>query len=489
MKTLLFLTAVLALPAGLFGQQQGGLLYSCRFDEMSNQSTAGLAAINEVRDDEVQYVWPEPGAAIRSKQFAPHLGYNMLVGDYDGDQIYHDPNLFGRIDALLRPRRKDGSTISDPLSMRHLFFSPRDDVLTIHPPLAPPMSSNLLESDVGRILPGGRFELFLSEAHVRSAFGIPNTDEVNLDAVCLHLDPNWAPEHQGIYLSFENTRVITIATGVFTVLDGAILRIPEDQIIWTVSAYDGESLLVQNVTPNSGQIILLEAEVDAMVLNSGVRDNAGNLCGTVVDVDGLTLPDAPGYFKSKHAPGPIHHLWFSGYRMTGAGILSTELGGSIPTLNGVPMGNAVGPTTGLQVGLVTPNVRSLDGLALTPDKLAHFVTDSPTPYPAAPGVIRVQIGGGAAVPGTILFWGLGVNALGGVDMGIPVAYAAFPEYFPHTYWNFVIIGADDCGEWAVNVPVGVYNYLVGITGNLRFQGFITIMVPPYWLSTPCKIQF
>jgi hypothetical protein len=252
-----------------------------------------------------------------------------------------------------------------------------------------------------------------------------------------------------------------------------------------VSPFDGESVLVQSVIPNSGQIILLESEVDAMVSNSGVRDNGGNPLTAVVDVDGLTLPNAPGYFFSQHTPGQIHHLWFSGYSMTGAGILSTEGGGTIPFLNGVAMASNGSPTTGVQVGLVPPNVRSLAGLALTPDALYHFVTDSPTPNPSGAGTIKVQIGGCPPAPNAFLLWNLGQVISGGVDVGIDVGALNFREWYPHVVMNLVGIGPDRCGEWNFMITDGIFNNLKG--RNLRFQAHVG--GGALWLSTPCKIQF
>ena len=64
------------------------------------------------------------------------------------------------------------------------------------------------------------------------------------------------------------------------------------------------------------------------------------------------------------------------------------------------------------------------------------------------GVIRVQMGGAAAVPGTLLLWNLGNNIPGDVDVGAPIfPYAAFPEYYTHVLLNPVAIGPDDCGQW------------------------------------------
>ena len=504
MKTCFVVFMLLALPAaGMAAEDGRGLLFTTRFDEQSNQSSVPYDALNYVHDEEVQYVVPEdtinPLFDYTSKQWATNLGYNFLVGDYDGDGDYYNRSIFGAVDALLHPRKGNGARIY-PITMRQLFFSPREEVASVIA-AAPPFVSTLRPADVGRIVPGGLFEIFLSEDQVRDAFRISPNEKFNIDAIMLHKTDQWSPQYQGIYLSFEDAVTITISGGTYTVNDGAVLRIPGNGIAWTVSTYDSVSLLAGSVTPGTGQIILTESDVNAVVATSGVKNNSGSPVSSIGDLDGLTLPKVSGYFTSQHVTGPVHHFWFCGYNTAGGGaILSTEYGGSIPTLNGVPMANndpGTAASTGEQVGLVTPGgVGSLNGLAITGDDLSHFVLDSTTPQPSGPGVINVQIGGAPAYPGNVFFgWEIGIGTAGGVDVGGPppgifaIHPGTFPEFFrPHSmklpFLVPVAVDSDNCAEWTIDVTP-FYPLVVG--RNLRFQAAFPSK-PDIWLSAPCKIQ-
>ena len=501
MKTWLILLVLLAFPAAGMADEIGkGMLYTTLSNEKSNQSSVPYDSINRVRDEEVQYVVPESTLAFTSKQWATHMGYNFLVGDLDGDGSYYQTPIFGKIDALLHPRDANGDRVNT-INMRQLFFSVPIE-LTSSVVAAAPFVNTLNPSSVGRIVPGGQFELFISHAQVGTAFGINPEEKHNLDAVMLHLTDQWDKKDQGIYLSFEETVTIDNFGISYTVHDGAVLRIPEGGITWGVSTYDGVSQLVAAVVPYCGEIIMTESEMDAYVSKATVNDNGGTKVCFIGDLDGLTLPTVSGSFSSQYAT-KIHHFWFCGEDSNGGGaILSTEAFGSIPSLNGVSMANndpGTGATTGEQVGLVTPNgVGSLNGLALSADDLPHFVLATGTPGPSGPGVIDVQIGGAPVTPPGFVFfgWELGNSAIAGVDVGVapPPAFAiragTFPEFFkPHkTVPPFLVrpkVDADNCASWSIDTTT-FYPLVAGL--NLCFQAAY-VSSPDIWLSAPCKIQF
>jgi hypothetical protein len=514
MKRLIHLLTILIVPmlfmvAQGLADEEGGLLYSCRNTEQSGQSWAAAmpyASINEVRFNEVQYVVPTtpfPPFNYTSKQFATKLGYNMLVGAHNGVPNYlYDANIFGKIDALMHPRDFNTGQRLNPINMRQLFFSPMNQVTT-------PMMSYLNPGGVGRVQPGGTFEIFLSAAQIKFAFGIAAGVNINLDAVALHYapnDPNWPQQDQGIYLSLEGLTAINIIDwGAVAVNDGAILRIPGNCINYVASPYDGSAIVSAITVAGCGQIVCSEAaDVDPMVANSGICDTGGVPILAIGDLDGLTLPEsAAGYFTTNVILGrPVHHLWFSGLNLVGAGIVSTEPGGvppmlgSIAILNGVPMAGL-----GDQVGLVTPappGVANLNGLALTEKDLSHFVMDTPTPEigPAPlPITAHLQIGGAvlpAPAAGPLC---VGLNlAAPVVDFGAPFpSYpGTFPELFmpwwpplPPFLWGAPPVLADECANLSINFgPV-----LGPLAGQYLYAQSYLVGGAVIPLSAPLKLAF
>lgn len=452
-----------ALPA------QNGLLFATRATETSKQCPA-LSAINRVDPNEVQYVVPLAGAPFTSKQFAPRVGYDVMIGDGDGDATYYEPALFRGIDALVTPVRTAGPMRPNA---RSLWFS----VIASTPCVAGGVFD---PADIGRILPGGTLERFVSAATIRTAFGIPATVPLNVDAAAYHLPT-------GLYLSFEDTVTIMLASGPFTVTDGAIVRIPSAALALGVSPYDG-ALRLTGAAAGSGQVIATEAMIDAWAAASGI-DNAGAAAVAAIDdTDGLELDPLGGVFSSPFAGVAVPNLWVAGSALTGGGVISSRLGGSIPVLNGVPLGNALGATSGAQVGLATvPSVQSLNGLALTVRDLCHFATETPTPRIVAPGPLTIEVGGvDAGVGAAFLFLAPGVVGAGGVDASLPFPSVCFPELYVNVFLAAVPIGADGCGEWSLPINAALLGGLAG--SRIGFQAWYFAGVGHH-LSTPLAVQF
>ena len=183
----------------------------------------------------------------------------------------------------------------------------------------------------------------------------------------------------------------------------------------------------------------------------------------------------------------MSNLIFCGSNLTGAGILSTRLGGSIAVINGVMMGNNAGPTTGAQVGLVTaPNVASLNGLALTSSGLIRFATETNPPRMLAAGTLNVEI---AAEPGTalvVLALALGVSGVGGVDASVPGGLLAFPDVYAVSPLLSLVPAADGAAMWAAPLPASLVAALTGL--RVLFQAFGTSAAGVV-VSTPSAVQF
>ena len=272
-----------ALPQGQ------GLLFAPLGAELSNQS-ATLAGITHVNGNEVQHVVPL-AAGPTSAAFAPRQCHEVMLGDGDLDGLYFEPTLYGAIDALLpavdNPNTAlAGMPLISPITpnARNVWFSPAARTTSV---AGPPLH----QAELGRLLPGGVLERFLTRAQLYSAFGIPNNVTVNIDAAALDAT-------QALYLSFEDPVMITTtAHGAVVVDDGAILAIPVTAITWGSSTFD-DAYVINMVVPGSGLIIRTEPEVDMLVAASGIRDNAGALVATIGDLDGLEIDPAGGTFYS-----------------------------------------------------------------------------------------------------------------------------------------------------------------------------------------------
>jgi len=465
------LTLAAALAAGsAVAQQTGGLFYTTGTLEQSNQCPPG--ALADVRRNEIQWVEPNATASFSSKAWLPRVSSNVVLGDHDGDGNFDERQQFGGIDALVHPRDKNGARVR--IDKTRLFFSPRSGEPTLFGPAFQP-------ADIGRVLPGGFVERFLTAGQVHAAFGIPNNVAVDVDAAALHLTPNGG----SVYLSFEGAHAITVAgLGVVVVGDGAIVRIPPAAITWTLSPWDGAAI-VDTVVPLSGQLVLAESQVDTRVANSGIRDAAGAAVTTIGDLDGLTLDPQGGTFQSPWINAPIPHLWFCGENLTGAGIVSTAGGGSIPALNGVPLGSPVA-TDGKQVGLyTTPSVGSLDGLAVSRGGVSHLSLDTADTTIPGPGALRLEIGG-APLPPTLML-DLGCNLPSCIDPFVAALADDFPALYPLNFGPIVpVVGG--CGSFVLPVSPAMHLVLQGQTVEFQVWYFDPAAARLH-ISNPAKVTF
>lgn len=344
-----------------------------------------------------------------AESYAVHMNWNTLVGDGDGDAFYYENPLAKYVDAL-HPCSKSGD-----IKIRDLFISGADPIPTAS-------GSTLRPAGVGAIRPGANVVPLISEAMIRSALDItPNLLNLNVDAITVD-------QKGSIYLSFEDQ--IMTSTGV-VLNDGGIAMIPAWAILWAGCS-------VATVAPMSGGFILSEATMDAITANAMAADVFGGMIAGVSDVDGLEVDPRGGSIGVvlQGQQIAIPNLIFSGERLTGGAILSTNLGGDIAVINGFLMATpfGFGPTTGSQVGLnpVSPSilgkVGSLNGLALH-DLPQRFIMDSTTPYLPSAGTLDVTVGG--ADPGALVLvlLGLGPVGAGGFQPSVPVMNPCFPEWF------------------------------------------------------------
>lgn len=440
--------------ASATAQCQGDLLYTTRVLEHSNQCSTPTS-ISEVRTNSLQIVQPKAGMPFHSASYMPRAGYDALLGDGDGDADFHEPNIFGAIDATLLPRSPGGALL--PIDKTRVFFSVKQSFTDTY-------GNTMSQGDIGRIRAGGHIELFISAASIRNAFGIPAGFGIDVDAVAMGFRPGVLGGD--LYLSFEELEVINIPPfGVTAITDGSILRIPAGAMSYAASPYDG-AMTVTGTAANSGQIIADEANMDVATTNAGVRDASGALVTSIIDVDGLTIDPTGGFWQSPWTPNPVHHLWYCGQSLTGAAVVSTVGGGSIPSLNGRPLASAV-MTTGQQVGLVTSSgVSSLAGLSVTNCGTSHLSLDTATPVFTGAGTLELDVGGSTSAWALITV-GLGCNTAGCVDTGTPLPNPDYPALVAPNVFFFQPTGADGCGRLSLFFPGPLVTALAGQT--LVFQ--------------------
>ncbi len=436
----------------------GHAQYELSFTTLGVENTlsgSSGSSLGTITPEDIAIVGPQTGV-YSAETLLDHLNLNTLAGDGDGDAFYYEAPLAGRIDAL------EVCGASADFTARDVFFSTKLPL--------PCASGGVIEpGDVSGIRIGAGANPMIDDLQIRTALGIsPNILSFDVDAVAR--DPSGA-----LFLSFEQD--VPILWGTQMLFDGGIAVIPASALTWA-------DCMVTAVLPDAGFIAANENLINTMVVNASVADNVGNFIQVVFDVDGLELDPNGGTFTS--GSGTFPNLIFSGEYLTGGGILSTAAGGSIATINGIPMATAFGwgATDGTQVGLAPGGVGSLDGLALT-QPTCRFVMDSSTPFIPTPGPLNLAAGG--ADPGELVYVYAriyGVDVPGGFQPSVPAANPCFPEWY---LWNTYLFSlpADALGIVDVTLP---YGGGVPAGNNVVFQA-LTNKTAGWSLSAPITLQF
>jgi hypothetical protein len=228
------------------------------------------------------------------------------------------------------------------VSPRQVFFSIA---------AASPNLPGVLPSDVVRYSGQGVREVFLTEAQLMTGTG---GTSLNLDALAQSAAGD-------LFLSFSLTEVLPAPVG--SVDDGDLIMIPASAI-----TYDAQGN-VSAITANSALRVANQADLIAMVNNSGFRTSVGGTVTTTFELSGLEMDPNGGTFVSPADPTlVVPNLLFCWSDSTNDGaIISTAGGGSFAVINGVPMASAVA-TQGDQIGWLpgSTGVFGPGGLALIP---------------------------------------------------------------------------------------------------------------------------
>lgn len=456
MRSCYVLVVILAAIASPAAAQQT-ILFSFDTDELIFDNGNGLTEIGLLREDEIGTVTPGPGL-YSAQPFLPMSAQWAYLGDADNDGRYADDSTSGpgdEVDALFVK-----ANTGFPVTPRDVFMSRST---------ADGYGSSFLDGDVFRFAgPDGALEVFVTEAQLVNAIGQSPGSDVDLDAICQASDG-------GLFISFELDELV----GGVTAGDGALISIP-------AVTYDAQGN-VSSIAANSAVIVATESDMDALVVNSGMLSSVGGT-PSYTDLAALEIDPAGGTWTSPQFPDTqLPNLLFGweGFSNDGA-IISTANGGSIPTINGVPMASTVA-TTGTQIGMLpdSTGLGGINGLAIIPAQDAPFVVEN---YPrnlitSMPSFHQLQYSGATPSTSIAVTVNLGPTASGGA---LPSQFIApFGELFGSllTFQVLISVPANSAGQAAVSTVINV----PGLVGrNLVFQGIDNTALE---LSLPAALQF
>ena len=413
--------------------------------------------VDLIRSDEIYEVRPQAGPAYSARPFLPTALQWYYVGDQDADGLYVDAATAGPggdIDAIFV---KAGTT--GPVSPRDVFFS------------IAATSTNLpgvATSDVVRFSGQGTREVFLTEVLLATATG---GTSLNLDALAQSAAGD-------LFFSFSLTETLTLGS----VDDGDVLMIPASAITYDVNGN------VSAITADSTVRVLTEADLIAMVNNSGFRTSVGGQVTTSFELSGLEIDPNGGTFTSTSTPAmTLPNLLFvwNDFSNDGA-IVSTANNGTIATINGVPMGSTVA-TQGDQLGWLpdSTGTNGPGGLALVANQPVAYTLQS---YPrnlhtsgSGQTLLRFELAGGTPNGASAVAWSVESAVAGGTFPSVPSPF----------------------GELALSAPVVVDLVFHDALGNAVSQWFVlpttglsginvaaqALDLSTFELSTPAAFSF
>ncbi|MCB9879561.1 MAG: hypothetical protein H6835_18355 [Planctomycetes bacterium] len=428
----------------------------------SDERTLGLDApeLDLIRNDEIYAVTPLPGTAYTAWPFLPTSLEWYYVGDGDGDAQYVEASTDGPGGAIDAIFVKSGAV--GPVSPRDVFFSIAST--NTHLP-------GVSTADVVRYSAQGVREVFVSEAQLMTATG---GTSLNLDALC-------QTPAGDLLLSFSLTETLAIGS----VDDGDLLLIPAAAI-----TYDADGN-VAAIAADSVALVATQADLIAMVNNSGFHTSVGGTVTTSFDLTGLEVDPNGGTFVAPQDPTivlPDLLFCWNDFSNDGA-LISTAGGGSIGVVNGVAMGSTVA-TQGDQIGWLpdSTGTNGPGGLALIPLQPASYAVLN---YPrnlhtqgTGQTLLQIQLSGGT--PG-----GASVIAL---SVESAIANGAFPV---------IAAPAPFVGEFGMTAPAILGVYFHDAMGNTQ-SDLLILATPPlsganisvqaldvstFQLSTPGALSF
>jgi hypothetical protein len=468
------LPVLLLVFAAAAAAQGPDALVTYRFPETTMSLSGGTPlqtiAPNEIA--QVRFAGQPPCPIFNTcEKWSPRTCFQTMAGDENGDGQYWNPGLFAQIDAICLPSSLLSLVRHNP---REAFWSP-----------SAPMQTNVSGApfrpgDVGRIGLGGGIEYFMSQEQFATALGVPANTFLNVDAI--------AYQHGlGVYFSLETPLTANTACGTVVIDDGDLIAIPDSAITWSLA------VTVAGVQPGSAAVVLTELQLGAMIASTGIGDRFGTPITQVIDLEALDVDTGPFAQVTMFTCGsytcPVPSLLFATESMTGASLLSTANGGSIPSGPCSPLAwPAPLPQSGVQMGVQPVSVAV--GAASWINALAFATTQR---FVLEPQQHQLNYGF-AGGPGTnvhvgsdyplVLTWIEFVSPV--VPFSIPVAPWLSPDCFPDwhcpssLFWNMT---ATTNGIGTFPTPA----IPVGWSGKMLFQS-AALDGSTIQLSTPTVID-
>jgi hypothetical protein len=248
---------------------------------------------------------------------------------------------------------------------------------------------------------------------------------------------------------------------------------------------------VAGITAGSAVIVASEADVNAMIANSGMATSVGGTPSSTLDLGGLELDPNGGTWISQQ-PGALvlPNLLFAwlGFSNDG-GILSTAGGGSLASINGVPMASA-SATTGTQIGMLpgSTGIFGIAGMALIPQRSEPLVVEN---YPvnlitSSTILFTRQEVSGATPGGTVAF----IIGAGPLPVGGFVPAVSAPSPFTGTIYGLaplIVTGsavADADGHAAL-----IHSLPPTLVGSGVNFVWMALDVPSRRFGEPAGLQF
>ncbi len=444
LTNLLFALATLS-ATGSAAAQGLPFLFSTKSTE-TTLSGSGGTVLQTLRPNEIAMVEFSPCPVISAEKWSPRTCFHTMAGDENSNGMYWNPTLFGEIDALLEMPSPIAAS-----NQRDVFWSP-----------AQPMGTGvsalpLRPGDVGRIVRtsagDGQVEYFIRAEQIQQALGMPISPIV-VDVDAIAADPSY-----GVFFSLDGNHPCAGSCGLVFAQDGAVLHIPAAAITWT---WD---LRVQAVVPGSAVQVYSEFQMDLMVQNAQVTNRNGVCVNAIQDLEALDIDytgPVIGIPGCTGTPIIVPTLIFSGELLTGASLLTTDLGGSILNRGCGPIGRGCGggPTFGFEMGLQPPSTTQgvLSYVNALTTSFPHLFVIEPKQH-VIPAWTPVVMDLNSPAAPTWLFAKFAPTGINAVAPSLPFPNVLFPDLYI--------------------TPVAWF----GITG----PGFTTLATPP--IPGTCKLVF
>ncbi len=314
------------------------MLFAVSQPQQTQSGSAGTVLKN-LAVNEVALVDFLPCPTTGAEKWGPLTCYQTMVGDTNGDGLFYEPAMFGKIDALVH------------VYLPGAIFTPRSVFWSPTIPMGTTISGapGLRPGDTGRITGGGglygQVQRFLSAEQVQSSLGMGASAPIVVDVDAIACDPPI-----GIFFSLDQDQFVNTTCGTTFVRDGDVLMIPPSAITWT------PDLRVLTLTPGCALVVWSEAQMDLFVQNANVANASGSCVSAITDLEALDIDFLGRQFPLTFCSGTywIPSLFFSGETTTGAALLTTANGGQIAQSACGPLATTCGggATLGNQMGLL-----------------------------------------------------------------------------------------------------------------------------------------